>query len=334
MPSQTHASAKQKVAILFYSMKAKIKKKHTLYEALKHYEQHSAIGKLSQCEDIDLNGCFPPVEVMDRHGIKLIKNVKKLSLSTNKITDIADLSPLLRLEVLSLGRNEISRLENLNVARTLKELWMSFNDIDSLKGIEALKQLEVLSIAHNRIDDWAEFHRIQHLPKLEELIFSGNPLHVRFPGTKKEWRRTVLQKLPNLRRLDGERFYIIKRVSSRSESGSADGPGMEPGVFANSATPHGTHTYHSNPRFDTLYNSASMQDNSSMRPPSGQSSPYASNNGRYSVNGLAPHVHKPHHPSAQSRREDEHAAFDPAIKSIYTGRADDSEDDMTSDHYV
>jgi hypothetical protein len=69
-------------------------------------------------------------------------------------------------------------------------------------GVAVLKKLRVLYMSNNRVDKWSEFERLQELPALEELLFTGNPLeetHAK-QGT---WRTEVVRRLPGIKKLDG-----------------------------------------------------------------------------------------------------------------------------------
>ena len=64
---------------------------------------------------------------------------RHLSLSTNSIEKISNLTGLENLETLSLGRNIIKKLENLDpVAATLRELWISYNILEKLVGFRPM----------------------------------------------------------------------------------------------------------------------------------------------------------------------------------------------------
>jgi hypothetical protein len=58
---------------------------------------------------------------------------RHLSLSTNNIEKISNLTGMENLKILSLGRNQIKKLENMDaVSDTLEELWISYNLLDKL----------------------------------------------------------------------------------------------------------------------------------------------------------------------------------------------------------
>ena len=119
---------------------------------------------------VTLYGRFPPVEKMDQ-SLNHLGHVKFLSLSTNNISQIANLGGCASLETLSLGRNQIKNLGGLDpVSDTLENLWISYNNIEKLSGIEKLKKLTHLLMSNNRVSSWAEFER---------LVFG--PLQLPFP---------------------------------------------------------------------------------------------------------------------------------------------------------
>lgn len=89
------------------------------------------------------------------------------------------------------------------VAETLEELWISYNLIEKLKGINVLKKLRVLYISNNLIKDWVEFTRLQELTYLENLLFTGNPLHENITD-EATYRAECIKRLPSLKKLDGE----------------------------------------------------------------------------------------------------------------------------------
>eukprot|EP01135_Chromosphaera_perkinsii_P001683 Nk52_evm60s208 gene=Nk52_evmTU60s208 len=145
---------------------------------------------------------IPPIEKMDA-SLSVLTACEHLALSTNAIEKISNLNGLKNLKVLSIGRNNIKKLENLDpVAETLEQLWMSYNLIEKLKGINVLKNLKILYMSNNKVKEWGEFEKLQDLPKLEELIFTGNPLEEKYTadGT---WRSEVAKRLPHLKKLDG-----------------------------------------------------------------------------------------------------------------------------------
>jgi len=173
----------------------------SIAQAIKRFEEKYGISA-SQAEEVHLYGQIPPIQRMD-NSVSILVSCKKLSLSTNSIDKLSNLSNLQKLEILSVGRNNIKNLLPLDVlANSLQQLWISYNQIEKLAGITVLKKLRALYISNNKIKEWVEVERLVELPNLEDLHFVGNPLEERLTkeGT---WRHEVSRLLPKLKKLDG-----------------------------------------------------------------------------------------------------------------------------------
>ena len=91
----------------------------------------------------EVNACYPPIKNLDGPFHQLVA-CEKMSLSTNNISVISNLSGFKRLKVLTLGRNLIKNLHGIeSVGDTLESLWISYNQIDRLKPIRSLQKLKV-----------------------------------------------------------------------------------------------------------------------------------------------------------------------------------------------
>jgi dynein light chain 1 len=173
-------------------------------DVIKEWEEREG-QKITDAEVIKLYGILPPIEKIESGPLSQMKKCKYLSLSTNSIEKIPNLTGLSSLEILSLGRNQIKRIENMDgVADTLRQLWISYNQIEKLGGIEKLKKLQVLYMSNNKVEKWSEFERLKELPELEDLLFVGNPLERNTREKGENWRAEVMKRLPNLKRLDGK----------------------------------------------------------------------------------------------------------------------------------
>nr|XP_020464426.1 dynein light chain 1, axonemal isoform X2 [Monopterus albus] len=160
----------------------------TVKEALVKWEEKSG-EKVSEAKEIKLYGQIPPIEKMDA-SLSTITNCEKLSLSTNCIEKITNLSGLKNLRILSLGRNNIKALTGLEaVGDTLEELWISYNLIEKLKGIQCMKKLKVLYMSNNLVKEW-------------DLVFVGNPLQEKH-SAEGNWLDEAQKRLPYLGKLDG-----------------------------------------------------------------------------------------------------------------------------------
>ncbi|CAF0908300.1 unnamed protein product [Didymodactylos carnosus] len=194
----------------------------TTKEALAKWEEKTS-QKAAEAKEVLLFGQFPPIDKMDA-SISTLVNCEKLSLSTNMIEKIANLNGLKNLKTLSLGRNLIKNLVGLEaVGDTLEELWISYNQIEKLKGIGGMRKLRVninvLYMSNNVVKEWGEFQKLAELQTLQELVFTGNPLHEKFleenDGKHEHWQAEVQKRLKALKKLDG--LHIIREEKESGE---------------------------------------------------------------------------------------------------------------------
>ena len=173
----------------------------TIKEAIAKWEEKSG-QKAAEATKVELWGQTPFVEKMDA-GLSVLVKCEHLSLSTNLIDKITNISVLKNLKILSLGRNALKSLSGIEaVADTLEQLWVSYNYIDKLKNIVVLKKLKILYISYNSIKDWTEVTRVNECPLLTEVVFIGNPLWEKH-NTEGDWSSLVLKRLPAVKVLDG-----------------------------------------------------------------------------------------------------------------------------------
>mmetsp|Transcript_29226 Transcript_29226/g.64037 ORF Transcript_29226/g.64037 Transcript_29226/m.64037 type:complete len:194 (-) Transcript_29226:417-998(-) len=191
----------------------------SLKDAIKAWEADSGLVA-AEAEDVRLCPIalqLPLISKLDG-TLGSLKKCKHLRLSTNAIDKMGNFSGLDNLQILSMGRNQIKKLEGLEpIADTLEQLWLSYNSISSLAGIEKLSNLQVLFIAQNKIDKWSEVERLAALPKLRDLLLTGNPLAVK-ASEEGNWRIEVLKRLPNLKTLDGQLVEDDEREAAKGES--------------------------------------------------------------------------------------------------------------------
>lgn len=174
----------------------------SIKDAIKKWEEKNEGQDITQAKEIGFQFQFPPIDKMD-NALSVLTSCEKLSLSSNMIEKITGIAQLKNLKVLSLARNYIKNFSGLEgVADTLEELWISYNQIEKLKGIGVLKKLKILYISNNVIKEWAEYNKLQELPVLEDLLFSGNPLCDNLD--METWRVEATKRLPGLKKLDGE----------------------------------------------------------------------------------------------------------------------------------
>lgn len=84
----------------------------TCARAIQEWENRNQTSA-AEAREVKLIGWIPPINKMDQ-GLNQLVNCTKLSLSTNNIEKIMNLSSLRNLEILSLGRNNIKKISGLD----------------------------------------------------------------------------------------------------------------------------------------------------------------------------------------------------------------------------
>lgn len=170
-------------------------------KAIQEWEAASG-QRASETAEIKLYARNPPISKMDQ-GLNQLVNCTKLSLSTNVIDKIMNLSNLKNLKILSLGRNNIRKITGLDeVGATLEQLWISYNFIEKLDGIQSCIRLTTFFISNNKIKNWEEINRLSQLSSLKNLLLTGNPIYDGF-NTKDEVKPLVIKRCSQLDVLDG-----------------------------------------------------------------------------------------------------------------------------------
>jgi protein phosphatase 1 regulatory subunit 7 len=78
-------------------------------------------------------------------------SLRELWLGRNRLTTLAGLAPLTRLERLSLQSNRLASMRDLPPLPHLRELYLSHNGITSLESLANLPSLRVLDVAANDV---------------------------------------------------------------------------------------------------------------------------------------------------------------------------------------
>ncbi|KAL7537128.1 hypothetical protein ACHAXR_007606 [Thalassiosira sp. AJA248-18] len=190
----------------------------TVAQAIKAWEAKS---EASAEEATDIKLCFqtPPIAKLDTKVLGSLKKCEKLSLSTNMIDRMVNLTGMSELKVLSLGRNNIKKIEKLeDVGGTLQQLWISYNQIASLDGLACLTNLKTLYCSNNAIKSFSELDKLKANEQLRDVLFVGNPMYSEV-SSKEEARIEILRHLPNLKKIDGE-FVKPSEIEAAQQSPS------------------------------------------------------------------------------------------------------------------
>jgi len=118
--------------------------------------------KLEEAVEVRINFSVSrgAINKVDNSLSKLVK-CEILSLSTNCIDKIPNLSGMASLRVLSIGRNNIKKIIGLDeVAGTLEQLWISYNMIGSLDGLSSLTKLTTLYCSNNLLKSFSDLDKL------------------------------------------------------------------------------------------------------------------------------------------------------------------------------
>ncbi len=129
-------------------------------------------------EIIDLSGHLVSLDlaqnsILDITFMAQFKNLKKLSIWSNKVKDISSIKELNKLEVLNLHRNGIVDISCLSKLTNLKELAIGYNPILDITPIKNLIQIQELHLARLQV---SEIEFLSEFKELEELYLHDNTI--------------------------------------------------------------------------------------------------------------------------------------------------------------
>ena len=133
-------------------------------------------------------------------GIFMLKNLRILSLQSNRISIIPNLNGLVHLEELYFSHNRIEELPVDCLPSSLTTLDLANNRIGQLTHMKHLKNLEDLWINHNLLSSYEEIEsELKYLESLRTVYFEGNPLEA---DEKTRYRAKVKYILPQVTQID------------------------------------------------------------------------------------------------------------------------------------
>lgn len=125
-------------------------------------------------------------------------NLANINLSDNMISKIEGLSNLRNLDMLYLARNSIGR-----------------NGLDDLRGLLECPSITTVDLQSNKISDPDILEEILvHMPNLRVLYLQNNEV----TGKIKNYRKTLISRLPNLKYLDDRPVFVDDRRNAEAFS--------------------------------------------------------------------------------------------------------------------
>lgn len=129
-----------------------------------------------------------------------LKNLKILSIQSNRLPRISGLSELPNLEELYISHNALSEISGLENNVGLRVLDISNNQIKNLTNLGPLKHLEELWASSNLILSFEEVEReLADKKELNTVYFEMNPLQLKNPVL---YRNKIRLALPQIQQID------------------------------------------------------------------------------------------------------------------------------------
>ena len=107
----------------------------------------------SNNEVIELELTFQEIKTRNLKLIGELTSLKKLDLSSNKITTIHSLNNLVNLEKLDLSYNKITTTQGLEKLTNLQDLRLNNNKITTIQGLDNLNKLKYITLYNNKIPE-------------------------------------------------------------------------------------------------------------------------------------------------------------------------------------
>ncbi|CAL6090624.1 leucine-rich_repeat domain-containing protein [Hexamita inflata] len=120
--------------------------------------------------ELTINGC----KLFSIQFLVNFRNLRKLVLFTNVITDVSAVSNLSQLEDLDLSSNAIIDFKPLQALQNLKELYLNSNKIKNIHFLSFMQNLVTVHLINNKITDINQFSiliKSKSLRRRREPIF-------------------------------------------------------------------------------------------------------------------------------------------------------------------
>ncbi|KAI9246830.1 hypothetical protein EDC94DRAFT_653251 [Helicostylum pulchrum] len=154
--------------------------------------------------------------LLEIENIEPLLELNTLVISHNKVDRVPRLSSLLQLTKLSAAHNQLTEVPDLTHNVLLKEIRLNDNKITQIpETLRKCNAIEIMDFGNNGLANWTDIAALGSLTKLHNLNLKGNPI-----AKKKDYLEKILDLVPSLRILDGERFdpKFLERKKKQREN--------------------------------------------------------------------------------------------------------------------
>ena len=135
-----------------------------------------------------------------------LKNLKILSIQSNRLESLDGVAPLENLEELYVSHNLLKKMEGLDYNLRLRIIDVSNNQIAHLDNISHLKYIEEFWASSNQISSFEEIEReLGDKDKLNTVYFEGNPLQA---NNRVTYRNKIRLSLPQIKQIDASKYNL------------------------------------------------------------------------------------------------------------------------------
>jgi hypothetical protein len=160
-------STLQEVRSIMERLEGVVKSKFNDWESISKDDKGDLIEKnLAEVEEIDLSG----LEISNSDHLSwlpLLKNLTRLDLGKNKITDISPISSLTKLTVIILFENRLTDLSPLASLTKLTSIHLNGNQIIDISPLASLTNLTAIFLGNNQITDISPLASLTKLTTVE-----------------------------------------------------------------------------------------------------------------------------------------------------------------------
>ena len=189
------------LSLSVYTLRAMVSATTFITKVDSKFEFVIGISKIEGLEDnTKLLSLYLQENLIEKiEGLHTLTNLRQLNLTDCLIQRIEGLSTLTSLETIQLKRNRIGK----------------FGGIDDVLGLLECPSLTVVDLSDNFIEEDTIIEELwEKMPKIAVIYFQGNPAIKKI----KNYRKTIITKIPTLKYLDDRPVFEDDRVAAEAFS--------------------------------------------------------------------------------------------------------------------